>query len=83
MVRHFERIIMQGMGLRRHPQLRDLYFGNYTRVLYVAQTEDRALQRKARAAADELDLAYQYRFAGFGRFTPWVTDLVAAGTKGD
>jgi hypothetical protein len=83
MVRHFERIIMQGMGLRRHPQLRDLYFGNYTRVLYIAQTEDRALQRKARAAADELGLAYQYRFAGFGRLTPWVSDLVAAGTQGD
>jgi hypothetical protein len=83
MVRHFERIIMQGMGLRRHPQLRDLYFGNYTRVLYIAQTEDAELRRKARAAADELGLAYQHRFAGFGRFTPWVTDLVAAGTKGD
>lgn len=83
MVRHFERIIMQGMGLGRHPQLRDLYFGNYTRVLYIAQTEDAELRRKARAAADELGLAYQHRFAGFGRFTPWVTDLVAAGTKGD
>ena len=83
MVRHFERIIMHGMGLRLHTQLRDLYFGNYTRALYIAQTEDRALQRKARAAAVELGLAYQYRFAGFGRFTPWVTDLVAAGTRGD
>ncbi len=83
MVRHFERIIMQGMGLRQYPQLRDLYFGNYTRVLYIAQTEDPALVRKARAAAEELGLEYQYRFAGFGRFTPWVTDMVAAGTQGD
>jgi len=83
MVRHFERIIMQGMGLRRHPQLRDLYFGNYSRVLYIAQTEDAELRRKARAAADELGLAYQHRFAGFGRFTLWVTDLVVAGTNGD
>ena len=38
MVRHFERIVMQGMGLRKHPQLRDIYFGNYRRVLYIAQT---------------------------------------------
>jgi hypothetical protein len=83
MVRHFERIIMQGMGLRRHPQLRDLYFGNYTRVLYIAQTEDLVLERKAMVAADELGLAYQYRFAGFGRLTPWVSHLVAAGTQGD
>ena len=50
MVRHFERIVMQGMGLRKHPQLRDMYFGNYTRALYIAQTEDEGLQAKARAA---------------------------------
>ena len=41
MVRHFERIVMQGMGLRKHPQLRDMYFGHYTRVLYIAQTDVR------------------------------------------
>lgn len=45
MVRHFERIVMQGMGLRKHPQLREMYFGNYRRILYIAQTEDRALFR--------------------------------------
>ena len=66
MVRHFERIVMQGMGLRKHPQLRDMYFGNYTRALYIAQTEDEGLQAKARAAAAELGLAYEYRFTGFG-----------------
>lgn len=76
MVRHFERIVMQGMGLRRHPQLRDMYFGNYTRVLYVAQTRDPSLERKAEAAARELDLAYEYRFAGFGRLTSWVEEAV-------
>jgi len=83
MVRHFERIIMQGMGLRRHPQLRDLYFGNYTRVLYIAQTEDPGLEKKARAAADELGLAYDYRFAGLGRFAPWVNELVDDGVVAD
>ena len=76
MVRHFERIVMQGMGLRRHPQLRDMYFGNYARVLYIAQTRDPALERKAEAAARELGLAYEYRFAGFGRLTSWVEEAV-------
>jgi hypothetical protein len=66
MVRHFERLIMNGMGLRRHPQLRDLYFANYTRLLYIAQTDDAALRKKARAAADDLGLAYEYRFTGYG-----------------
>ena len=79
MVRHFERIVMQGMGLRKHPQLRDMYFGNYRRVLYVAQTEDRALQDKARAAAAELGLEYEYRFTGFGDFTGWVESRMKPG----
>ena len=79
MVRHFERLVMQGMGLRKHPQLRDMYFGNYRRVLYIAQTEDRALQDKARAAAAELGLDYDYRFTGFGGFTGWVESRMNPG----
>ena len=76
MVRHFERIVMQGMGLRSHPQLRDMYFAHYRRVLYIAQTRDPALEAKAERAAAELGLAYEYRFAGYGRLAPWVTHAV-------
>ena len=76
---------MQGMGLRKHPQLRDMYFGNYTRALYIAQTEDEGLQAKARAAAAKLGLAYEYRFTGFGGLPAWVAASVSAGmpAKGD
>ena len=66
MVRHFERIVMKGMGLRQHPQLRDMYFAHYTRVLYIAQTESELLQEKARQAAIELKLDYEYRYTGYG-----------------
>ena len=85
MVRHFERIVMQGMGLRKHPQLREMYFGNYRRAIYIAQTEDVALQAKARDAAAELGLAYEYRFTGFGGLPAWLAESVAAGVpaKGD
>ena len=76
MVRHFERIVMQGMGLRSHPQLRDMYFAHYRRVLYIAQTRDPALEATAERAAAELGLAYEYRFAGYGRVAPWVTHAV-------
>lgn len=76
MVRHFERIVMQGMGLRSHPQLRDMYFTHYRRVLYIAQTRDPALEAKAERAAAELGIAYEYRFAGYGRLAPWVTHAV-------
>ena len=72
MVRHFERIVLQGMGLRKHPQLRDMYFGHYTRVLYIAQTDDSALRVKAERASQELGLAYEYRLAGYGTFPGFV-----------
>ena len=73
MVRHFERLVMKGMGLRQHPQLRDMYFGNYKRVLYIAQTEDTALLAKARAAAAMLALDFDYRFAGYGALTDFIS----------
>ena len=77
MVRHFERIVMQGMGLRKHPQLRDMYFGHYTRVLYIAQTDDSALRVKAERASQELGLAYEYRLAGYGTFPGFVEQALA------
>jgi len=66
MVRHFDRLIIEGLGLDRFPDLLDDYFGNYTNVIYIAQTEDPALEAKARAAAGRLGLGYVYRFVGFG-----------------
>ena len=72
MVRHFERIVMKGMKLREYPQLRDMYFGNYTRFLYLAQIEDKQLYDKAVQAAAELDLRFDYRFTGYGEFTHFI-----------
>ncbi len=66
MVRHFDTLIIEGLGLDRHPELRDSYFGNYERVVYLAQAEDPALERGARAAADTLGLGYAYRRTGYG-----------------
>ena len=66
LARHFERLIWQGLGLHRHPQLYEEYFGNYKKVVYLAQTEDEDLQEKAKAAADKLRLDYEYRFTGYG-----------------
>ena len=75
MVRHFERIVMRGMGIRQHPELRDVYFGHYRRVLYIAQTDCKKLQAKAVQAAAELGLDYEYRYVGYGEFTGFVRDL--------
>ena len=48
LVRHFERLIIKGLGLDRHPELLPLYFGNYTKLVYLAQTSDPALERRPR-----------------------------------
>jgi hypothetical protein len=64
LVRHFERLVVRGLGLDRQPQLLPLYFGNYKRVVYLAQTESEELQALARDHAEFLGLDYHYRFGG-------------------
>ena len=66
LARHFDRLIVQGLGLDRHPELLPDYFGNYTTLVYLAQSEDPDLRARAEAAADRLGLAYAYRFTGYG-----------------
>lgn len=66
LARHFDKLIWQGLALDRHPELLKDYFQHYTKVIYLAQTEDVELQRKAEAAARKLGLAYEYRFTGYG-----------------
>lgn len=64
LVRHFERLVVRGLGLDRQPELRIAYFGNYHRVVYLAQTADQQLQVLARQHATFLGLEFHYRFCG-------------------
>ncbi len=66
LVRQFDAFVWKPMGLDRHPELRDMLFGNYTKLVYQAQTDDPALLDKARACADRLGLAFEHRFTGYG-----------------
>ena len=66
LVRHFDRLVIKGLGLDRRPQLMPVYFRNYQRVVYLAQTESKKLQAMARQQADFLGLDYVYRFYGDG-----------------
>ena len=74
LVRHFDRIIIRGLGIDRHPELIGDYFGNYTTLIYIAQTRDSRLQMKARAAADRLGLAFDYRYRGYGELGTFMRD---------
>ena len=66
LVRHFERLVLQGLGLDRHPQLQPVYFAHYRRVVYLAQVKDAEVLAQARAIAARLDLAFELRFTGYG-----------------
>ena len=66
LVKQFDAFVWKPMGLDRHPELRDMYFGNYTKLVYLAQTEDPALDVKARECAGRLGLAYERRYTGYG-----------------
>lgn len=66
LVRQFDAFVWKPMGLDRHPQLRDMYFGNYRKLVYQAQVNDPALDAKARECAARLGLEYERRFTGYG-----------------
>ncbi|GGC01630.1 hypothetical protein GCM10011363_17740 [Marivita lacus] len=66
LVRQFDAFVWKPLGLDRHPDLRDMYFGNYDRLVYQAQTDDPALTAMAQRCADRLGLAFERRFTGYG-----------------
>lgn len=66
LTRQFDTLIWKGLKMDRHPELREMYFGHYQTLVYLAQTEDAGLTARARAAADKLGLGFERRFTGYG-----------------
>lgn len=81
MVRQFDKLIIKGLGLDRFPELLGDYFGNYTKVIYIAQSEDPELEIKAREAAKRLGLGYEYLFAGFGELGDFLNAAAAENSE--
>ncbi|WP_422370956.1 DUF1638 domain-containing protein [Hoeflea sp.] len=75
LARHFEAFLIRPLGLDRFPELRSTYFGHYERALYLAQTDDPELERKARDAASRLGLPYERRVTGYGDLSAALADL--------
>ena len=75
LVRQFDAFVWRPLGLDRHPDLRAMYFGNYTKLVYQAQTDDPALDARARDCADRLGLAYERRLTGYGDLAPVLSRL--------
>ncbi len=61
---NFDRLIIEGLGIDRYPELKDQYFENYSKLVYLTQKENPATERKARKAAESLGLSYHQEFTG-------------------
>ena len=85
LARHFDRLIIRGLGIDRHPELEREYFGNYRKLVYLAQREDPDLLVRARAAAERLSLRFEHYVTGYGDLEEALRSLPAATrtAKGD
>ena len=75
LVKHFERLIIAGLGIAEHPELEEMYFGNYTKMIHLAQTDDPVLDEKAKAAADRLGLSFERIATGYGELESTVLEV--------
>jgi len=82
LARQFDALVWRGMGLDRHPELLQMIFGHYEKVVYLAQTDDPALDAQAAAAASRLGLAYERRFTGYGELGHVLSAAAAARAGG-
>ena len=64
LARHFDRLVKQGLGLDKHPQLMAAYFGNYVRLVYLSQSKSKELEEMARRHAEYLGLDYVHHHTG-------------------
>jgi hypothetical protein len=75
LVRQFDAFFWRPLGLDRHPELLDMYFGNYTTLVYQAQIQNPSLEAKAEECARRMGLTYQYRFTSYGDLAVALTSL--------
>jgi len=75
LVKHFERLIIGGLGIAEHPELEEMYFGNYTKMIYLAQTNDPMLDEKAMAAARRLNLSFERVDTGYGELESEILEV--------
>lgn len=78
LVRQFDAFVWKPLGLDRHPELRDMYFGHYERLVYQAQTDDPALTQQAETCADRLGLRFERRYTGYGDLATHMRDWAKA-----
>ena len=78
LVRNFDRAVIRGLGLDRHPELKDMLFGNYEAVLYLRQMPHARLAQKAESIAGYLGLPLEIRDVGLGELEDRLAELIAS-----
>lgn len=81
LARHFETMVVRSLGLDRHPDLAGLYFGNYSRLVYLAQSDDPSLLAAAREAALRLGLEFVHKSTGYGELAPFLDTAVSGAIR--
>jgi Protein of unknown function (DUF1638) len=76
LLRHFERLVIRGLGLDRHPQLFSSYFGNYHKLVYLSQAQRPGSLEQAQAIALRMGLEFEYRHTGYGTLESTLTAAV-------
>jgi hypothetical protein len=76
LAQHFERLIKKGLGLDEHPELIPMYFGDYTRLVYLSQSDSPELAVLAERHAQYLDLEYQYVHTGLDNVAREISEKV-------
>ena len=77
LLRHFERLVIQGLGIDRNPELQNVYFRHYKRLVYLAQRPEGGAIEEAIAIAARLNLTFQYRLTGYGDLQNGLAAFVA------
>ncbi len=81
LARHFDSLIWQGFGIEQHPELRDMYFANYRRVVLLSQSDDQVVVDFAKAAAARLELEFVHEHTGLGTFAEPVRIAIRSGVS--
>ncbi len=75
LAQHFDRLVWKGLGLDKNPKLVKAYFGNYTRLLFLAQSENPKARQNAERAAEKLGLRFEVRHTGYGAYETFLTSI--------
>jgi len=75
LAQHFDRLVWRGLGFDKNPRLVKLYFANYTRLLYLAQSDNLQIHQKAQNAAEKLGLRFEIYRTGYGCYETFLATI--------